>query len=89
MSILRTFAATTLLYLSVSSALWAQASTSQISGVVSDSSGSPVSGAAIRALQTDTGLVRTTTAAADGAYVLTNLPIGPYTLEISKDGFNK
>ena len=34
-------------------------------------------------------LVRTTTSAADGSYVLTNLPIGPYTLEVSKDGFTK
>jgi hypothetical protein len=57
--------------------------------VIYDPTGSTVPGAEVRATQTDTGLVRTTTSAADGAYVLTNLPIGPYTLEIRKEGFNK
>lgn len=25
----------------------------------------------------------------DGAYLLTNLPVGPYTIEASKEGFSK
>ena len=28
-------------------------------------------------------------AGADGSFVLTNLPVGPYTLEVSKEGFSK
>jgi hypothetical protein len=68
---------------------WAQSSTSQINGVVRDASGLPVPGAEIKATQTATGLVRNAASGADGAYVFTNLPIGPYTLEVSKEGFSK
>src|SRR5215469_9339745 len=75
-----------LVYLS-SAALFAQ--TSQINGIVKDSSGAAVPGAAIKATQTATGVVRTTTSGADGGYVLPTLPIGPYLLEVTKDGFNK
>jgi len=67
---------------------WGQA-TSQINGIIRDSSGAAVPGAEVRATQTDTGIVRTVTSEANGSYVLTNLPIGPYTVEASKDGFSK
>src|SRR5712692_6235856 len=63
--------------------------TSQINGVVRDSSGSVVPGAAVKATQTATGVVRTTNSGSDGGYVIPNLPVGPYLLEITKDGFNK
>jgi hypothetical protein len=33
--------------------------------------------------------VRNATSGADGGYVLPNLPIGPYLLEVTKDGFTK
>ena len=79
----------TLICLTACTVVWSQASTSQINGVVYDPTGSTVPGAEIKATQTDTGLIRATTSAADGAYVLTNLPVGPYTLEIRKEGFNK
>ena len=46
-------------------------------------------GAEIKATQTATGLVRTAASGTDGSYVLTNLPIGPYSIEVSKEGFNK
>ncbi|HTA42533.1 MAG TPA: TonB-dependent receptor, partial [Bryobacteraceae bacterium] len=67
-------------------ALFAQA-TSQIQGVIRDASGSPVEGAEVKATQTDTGTVRTASSATDGGYVLSNLAIGPYRLEVSKAGF--
>ena len=63
-------------------AVFAQA-TSQIQGVVRDATGSAVPGAEVKATQTDTGTVRTATTAADGGYVLSNLAIGPYRLEVS------
>src|SRR6185369_7539015 len=63
------------------------AQTSQIQGTVLDSTGSAVPGADVKATQTGTGAVRNATSAADGAYVLSNLPIGPYRLEVSKQGF--
>lgn len=64
-------------------------STSQINGTVRDSSGLAVPAAEVKATQTDTGLVRTVMSATDGGYVLANLPVGPYQLEVSKEGFTK
>jgi len=69
--------------------LWAQAvSTSQISGTVEDATGAAVEGAEVKVTHTDTGLVRTVPTATDGSYILANLPIGPYQLQVSKAGFN-
>jgi len=61
--------------------------TSQVSGTVRDSSGLAVPGAQITITQTDTGLSRNTQSEATGVYLLPNLPIGPYRLEVKKDGF--
>jgi len=71
-----------------SASLWAQA-TSQIQGTVQDSSGAAVPGAAVKATQTATGAVRNVTSGADGSYILSNLPLGPYTIEVTKDGFSR
>src|SRR5205807_2168969 len=68
---------------------WGQTSTAQINGTVRDASGLAVPGAEIKATQTATGAVRTTTSGPDGGYVFTSLPIGPYVLEVLKDGFSK
>ncbi|MBV8842140.1 MAG: TonB-dependent receptor [Bryobacterales bacterium] len=67
---------------------WAQ-STAQIQGTVRDASGGAVPGAEVKATQTETGVSRSTTTGADGGYVLSNLAIGPYTLEVTKEGFSK
>lgn len=66
--------------------IWAQA-TAQIHGVVQDSTGSAVPGADVKATQTETGQSRTVMSGADGSYVFTNLPLGPYQIEVSKQGF--
>jgi len=68
---------------------WGQGTTAQINGTVKDASGLAVPGAEVKATQTATGAVRTATSGQDGTYTLTNLPIGPYMVEISKDGFAK
>ncbi|MEP6961092.1 MAG: carboxypeptidase-like regulatory domain-containing protein, partial [Acidobacteriota bacterium] len=64
-------------------------STSQVSGVVQDVTGAVLPGAEVKLMQTDTGAVRTVLSGADGAYLLSNLPIGPYRMEVSRDGFTK
>jgi carboxypeptidase family protein len=64
-------------------------STSQIKGTVQDATGLAVPGAAIKATQADTGAVRTAISGSDGGYVLPSLPVGPYSLEVSKEGFAK
>ena len=62
--------------------------TAGISGVIHDPSGSAVPGARVKATQTETGAVRTVDSGTDGAYLLPNVPIGPYRLEITKEGFS-
>jgi hypothetical protein len=64
-------------------------STSQIRGTIVDASGAPVPGAQITLTQTATGAVRTTTSGSDGVYTLPELPVGPYQLTVTKQGFNK
>jgi hypothetical protein len=59
----------------------------QITGSVADASGGAVAGAKVTATQTATGFSRETTSGADGSYLLSNLPIGPYRLEASASGF--
>jgi hypothetical protein len=65
---------------------WAQA-TAQLSGRVTDDSGGVLPGVAVTVTQTDTGFTRTTVTDDSGAYVLPNLPIGPYRLEVMLAGF--
>jgi len=67
--------------------VWGQ-TTAQIHGTILDASGAAVSGAAIKVTQTETGLTRTAASDADGGYLLTSLPLGPYRLEVSKEGFS-
>jgi Carboxypeptidase regulatory-like domain/TonB dependent receptor-like, beta-barrel len=68
-------------------AVWAQG-TSQIQGVVKDTSGAVIGGAEVKATQTETGVARTVVSTEDGVYVFPNLAIGPYRLEASKPGFS-
>jgi hypothetical protein len=63
-------------------------STAQIAGVVTDASGAVIPGAQVAATQTDTQFTRATTAGANGAYTLTNLPAGPYSLKVTANGFS-
>lgn len=74
------------LCLGLSLGLYAQ-SVSQISGTVRDPTGAAVPGAAVTASQTETGLVRTAETDQNGSYLLPSLPIGPYRIEIKKQGF--
>ena len=68
--------------------LWGQAvANAQLSGVVVDSSGAAVPGAKVIAQQTDTQQQRSTLSGSDGSYVLPNLPVGPYQLEVQASGF--
>src|SRR5438093_2829902 len=65
----------------------AQLSTAELSGRVTDSSGAVLPGVTLNATQTDTGFTRTVVTDATGSYVLSNLPTGPYRLEVSLQGF--
>src|ERR1043165_5566721 len=61
--------------------------TAQISGTVKDSSGAVLPGVEVTATQTETGISRMAVTNETGSYVLTNLPIGPYRVEVTLPGF--
>ncbi len=65
----------------------AQDITASIRGSVLDASGGIVSGAKITAIQSETGLQRTTSSDSQGAYVLLELPVGHYRLEAEAKNF--
>jgi Carboxypeptidase regulatory-like domain/TonB dependent receptor len=71
------------------STMWGQAATGQITGTIRDASGLAVPAAEVKVTQTATGVTRTVTSGAQGDYTLANLPIGPYQLEVTKEGFSK
>lgn len=68
-----------------------QAAGQQISGsilgTVSDPSNASVQGAVITATQNETGLTRTSKTDRTGAYVLLELPVGHYSLQVEAKGF--
>src|SRR5258705_4121143 len=66
---------------------WAQLSTAQLSGRITDESGAVLPGVTVTATQTETGLTRSITTDEKGTYVLPNLPTGPYRLEAALQGF--
>jgi hypothetical protein len=59
----------------------------QIHGAVADPSGAAVIGAQVKVIHQQTGLVRTTVSGADGNFSLPNLPVGPYILQVTYQGF--
>ncbi len=59
----------------------------EIHGVVTDQSGSVIPTAQVVMTQTDKDMVRLTTTDSTGYYVLPELPIGPYKLEVKVKGF--
>jgi carboxypeptidase family protein len=85
---MRYLASALLAYVLTCAGLFAQtAATAQISGTVLDSSGLAVPGAQVTATQTGTGVTRTALTGTDGGYVLPSLPVGPYRIEVKKEGF--
>src|ERR1700678_4663936 len=61
--------------------------TGNIRGTVSDPSGAIVQAATIMAKQIETGLTRVAVTDHQGEYVLVELPIGHYQLEVQAKGF--
>src|SRR5215467_6811207 len=61
----------------------------EVSGNVTDQSGSAVAGAVVSATETSKGTARTVINDAQGRYVLPNLPVGPYQLEVKAKGFKE
>src|SRR4029077_7402030 len=75
-----------LILLLTASAAWAQA-TAQMSGTVRDESGAVLPGVTVTVTQIDTSVMRTAVTDESGAYLLPNLPTGPYKLQVTLQGF--
>ncbi len=69
--------------------LSAQQITGNIRGTVTDPSGAVIQGAAVTARQAETGLSRMTTTDREGNYVLLELPVGHYSLQVASKGFEE
>lgn len=76
-----------LLVLTASFAGFAQQITGNIRGTVADPSGAIVQGATVTVRHTETGLVRSATTDRAGSYLLLELPLGHYTLQVTAKGF--
>ena len=70
-----------------SGSLRAQTSLGQISGTITDSTNSLVHGASVTVTEIQTNQIRTTTTDEGGYFILTNLPIGDYIIEVKSAGF--
>jgi TonB family protein len=64
-----------------------RAERSSLRGSLIDNSGGPVSGAAVGLRNTETGALIHTESGADGAFTFSDLPPGPYEVEVSANGF--
>jgi hypothetical protein len=64
-----------------------QVSSGQISGRATDASGGVLPGVTVTATQTETQFTRSTVTNEVGAFTLTSLPVGPYRVEASLQGF--
>jgi hypothetical protein len=69
------------------SSTFSQQITGSIRGTVIDPSGGVVEGATVSGKQSETGLTRATTSDHAGAYLLLELPVGHYQLQIERTGF--
>jgi hypothetical protein len=66
---------------------FAQKTTGDIDGTVTDQSGAVLPGCALTLTNQATGAVRKTTSNAQGNYSFLNLPVGTYTINATKEGF--
>ncbi|HEY4010950.1 MAG TPA: TonB-dependent receptor [Acidobacteriaceae bacterium] len=72
----------------VNASLWAQAgATGAITGEITDRTGAMVGGAQVKITDVATGYTRTSPSNDNGLYLVSLLPPGRYTLEVTKQGF--
>src|SRR6516225_8938716 len=69
--------------------LSAQQITGSIRGTVTDPMGAVIQGASVTARQGETGLSRSTTTDRSGNYVVLELPVGHYRLQVTAKGFQE
>ena len=75
------------LMLLISVSLWAQVSTSSITGIVTDQSGAVVPNAKVEAKNDDTGVVFEQNTSSAGTYAFPSLTPGRYSITVTAAGF--
>jgi hypothetical protein len=73
--------------LSASFSLRAQVVGASLHGTVTDTSNAAVSGATVVIRNLDTGITRSIATAADGSYSAPSVPVGHYSITVSRSGF--
>src|SRR5581483_3230558 len=77
-----------LFFASLTPAAFGQAvSVAGVTGRVLDPTGAAVANAQVKMVETDTQYSRETNTDASGNYTISNLPVGPYSLEVKAQGF--
>ena len=66
---------------------FAQSSTASLNGSVRDKTGAVIPGATVVLLQTETNFTSDTVSKEDGYFGFSTVPVGPYSLRVTKDGF--
>src|SRR5689334_18981546 len=69
--------------------LWSQSDRGSITGTVTDSSGAVVPNAKVTAVNTSTGLERSTNTGPQGTYTMQEMPAAPYKVTVEAQGFRK
>src|SRR6266498_420742 len=72
-----------------SGSAWSQQITGNIRGTISDPTGAVVQNATVTARQVETGLSRNAISDSAGSFVILELPVGHYQLEVAAKGFRK
>jgi hypothetical protein len=77
-----------LVLLSLYAYVWSQIVGGSILGTIHDVSGAAIPGARVQIRNTETGATRVITSDATGRYAAPSVPIGPYSVSASKEGFS-
>ena len=73
--------------ISLSCFVFSQVQYGEFTGTVTDPSGAAVPNATVKITNIETGLTKSVTTGASGAYTLAELPIGRYKIEVASAGF--
>ncbi|HTF63071.1 MAG TPA: carboxypeptidase-like regulatory domain-containing protein, partial [Edaphobacter sp.] len=77
------------MFFAISICASAQLSTATMFGNITDPTGAAIAKATVTLTQTDTGFTRTVVTEAGGAYRADFLPVGPYRVTVTAQGFKK
>src|SRR5215472_6642121 len=67
----------------------APVSTATLNGIVAHNTGAVIPGARIVVVQSQTNFTIETVSGSDGSFRVPSIPVGPYVVRVSKEGFSK